>query len=260
MHLLRTLIYPVVLLVVVASSHAQKTDPKPLETPSPRYPAALADTGISGTAVVDIVVLPDGSVGDPKIKSADHEALGDAAVTAIKQWRFTPATVDGAPVERKVSVPFQFSAPVADVINARLKRKMFQKITDPVLTEKEFGKKLKASKPPKPNYPPAAKGARQNVEVRFVVAPDGTTLNPEIIGEARKEFLAPAIFAVAAATYQPPVKDGKKVYVATSTKLSFAPPQRPAGKRGGGGGGGGRGDAGGGGGGGFGGGGGGDPE
>lgn len=220
---------------IAPAARAAATDPKPLATVSPGYPAALAGSAQSGTATVDILVRADGSVADAKLRSADHPAFGEAALAAVTQWRFEPSTRDGVAVERQVVVPFQFAAPFADVVNARLKRKVFQKVAEPVLTQKEYGKRLKAKKPPQPGYPAAAKGARQEVEVRFVVAPDGTTLNPELIGEPRREFVAPAIIAIAAATYEPPVKDGKGVYVSTTTKLNFAPPQPARGKRGGGG-------------------------
>ena len=246
---------------IALAAHAAQTAPKVLETPSPGYPAVLADTGISGTATVDVVVKTDGTVGEAKLKSSDHEAFGEAALDAIKKWRFEPATLDGSPVEKRVTVPFKFAAPITQVLNAKLNRKVFQEIPERVLTTKEYGKKLKAIKPLKAAYPPAAKGKEANVQVKFVVAPDGTTINPEILGNPPKEFMLPTILTVAAAAYEPPVKEGKGVYVEITTKLAFEPPQRA--RRGGGaggGGGGGGGDGGGFGGGGFGGGGGGNPD
>jgi TonB family protein len=239
--------------------HAAKTDPSPVHTPSPAYPAALTDTGLGGTATIDLLVRADGSVADARVKSADHEAFGEAALAALKGWQFAPATLDGVPVERRVSVPVKFAAPVTQQLNARLKRKVFQEIPDRVLSPKEYGRKLKAKKPPRPVYPAAAKGAQASVQVKFVVAPDGSTLNPEILGKPPREFLLPAVLAVASAVYEPPVKDGKGVYVEMTTKLAFQPPQRAKRAGGGGGGGFGGGDFGGGGFGG-GGGGGGDPE
>jgi uncharacterized membrane protein YgcG len=159
-------------------------------------------------------------------------------------------------------VPFKFAAPVTQVLNVKLKRKVFQEIPEPVLTVKEFGKKLKPTKPLKPAYPAAAKGKEASVQVKFVIAPDGTTLNPEILGTPPKEFVLPTILAIAAAAYEPPVNEGKGVYVAMTTKVPFQSPQGARRKGKGGGGGGGGIDAGGGGfgGGGFGGGGGGNPD
>src|SRR5690606_34778267 len=113
----------------------------------PGYPAALTDTGRSGTATVDVVVRPDGSVGSASLKSADDDAFGEAALAAVAMWRFKPATVDGTPVEKRVTVPFKFVAPVTQQLNAKFQRRLFQEVTEPVLSQKEFGRKLKAKKP-----------------------------------------------------------------------------------------------------------------
>lgn len=219
-------------LSLAGALHAASTTPKPVETPSPGYPKALTDSGMSGDAAIDLVVKADGSVSGARVKSADHEAFGEAALAAVKQWRFEPARIDGAPVDRQVTVPFKFAAPVTQVLNAKLKRRVFQEVPERVLSQKEYGKRPKPTKPLRPPYPAALKGKQLKVDVQFVIAPDGSTLNPEVLGTPRKEVVLPAIFAVAAAAYEPPVKDGKGVYVAVKTKLTFAPP-RAAGKRGG---------------------------
>ena len=127
-------------LFAFASVHAAQTAPKPLETVSPGYPAALNDTGLGGAATIDLVVKADGTVADARVKSADHEAFGQAALMAVQKWKFEPATVDGAPVDKKVTVPFNFVAPIAHQMNAKLKRRVFQPLTEPVLSLKQYGK------------------------------------------------------------------------------------------------------------------------
>lgn len=231
--------------------------PKPIATPSPVYPEALADTGTSGQAVIEILVKTDGSPGETRVKSTDHEAFAKAAMDVVPQWRFEPGTQDGTPVEMRVAVPFHFVPPVPQQINALFKRKVYQVLPEPAITQKEFGKKPKPLKPIRPVYSKALASAKVEgkVTVRFVIAPDGTTLNPEPTGKPKKELVLPALAAISKATFAPPVKDGKAVYVETSHTLNFAPPEPRKKRGGGGGGGGGFGD---GGGGGFGGGGGGD--
>lgn len=238
---MRTSLWPTWRLALILAAllpllRAAATDPKPLATPSPGYPAALTDSGRSGSASIDIVVKADGTVGEASIKAADHEAFGEAALAVIRQWTFEPGTKDGVPVERRVTVPFRFTAPLTQQLNARLNRKVFQPILVHVYSQNEYGKRLRTTKPPRPRYPPDGKG-EEKVEVKYVVAPDGTTVNPEIVGSPRPEFILPAILAIAGTVYEPPVKDGKPVYVATSTRLTIAPPQpQPSKRRGGGGG------------------------
>jgi len=62
------------------------------------------------------------------------------------------------------------------------------------------------------------------VTVKFVIAPDGSTLNPEVVGAKHKEFEARRCTAVALMSYEPLLKDGKGVYVETTTALSFEHP------------------------------------
>lgn len=252
------------LLSLPLAAHAQKVAPKPVSMPSPGYPDALTDTGLSGQAEVDATIKADGSVADAQLAMATHRAFGRAALAAIATWRFEPGTQDGTPVDVKVTIPFVFTAPFEQQVNAMAKRKVFAALAEPALSLKDYGAKLKVKKNATPNYPRTVSGERsdEKVQVDFVVAADGTTLNPKIVGTPRKEFIAPAIQAIAFTTYEPPVKAGKAVYVETSTTLRFTDerPERGGGeegggrRRGGGGGGGFGGGGGGGGGGGFGGG------
>jgi len=79
--------------------------------PSPGYPETLTDSGLNGSAEVDVVVKADGSVATPELAMATHRAFGRAAMTAVVGWKFQPGTQDGAPVDRRVSIPFRFQAP-----------------------------------------------------------------------------------------------------------------------------------------------------
>jgi TonB family protein len=223
--------------VLLRGADTQLTPPKPVTTPSPGYPAELTDTGISGQAVLTFVVKADGSVADPAVKSADQPAFGTAAAAAVANWKFEPGVRDGTPVDLKVTQQFRFQAPFEQQVNARFGRKVFTKVEEPVLDQKAYGKKPKVKKNVTPAYPRslARSGVSEKVQVEFTVAPDGTTLNPKIVGDVKhKEFVMPAFEAVALTTYEPPVKDGKGVYVAANTTLRF---EEPVQERGGGGGG-----------------------
>lgn len=77
----------------------------------------------SGTALVGIVVEPDGTVGSAQILKSvadayknkeDHDAaltLDAKAIEAARQYRFEPTIVKGKPValELKIEISFQFS-------------------------------------------------------------------------------------------------------------------------------------------------------
>ncbi len=225
---------------------AQVVAPKAVTTPSPGYPEALTDTGLSGQAEVDITIKADGSVADPELGMATHRAFGKAAMAAVRLWKFEPGTRDGAPADLRVTVPFTFAAPLDQQVTALAKRKVFVKISDPVLSQKD-GPKLKPKKDFTSVYsrPIDGKDVDQTVQVDFIVAPDGTTLNPKIVGSPPKDFELGSLLTVARAAYNPPLKNGQGVYVEASVKLHFTSERSDrfgegmGGSRGGGGGGGG---------------------
>jgi len=71
----------------------------------PQYPEAAKTQGIQGTVVLDVQVRGDGQVGNVQVVSGDP-LLADAAVQAVKQWRYQPSAVDG-----ESRVTFRFTLP-----------------------------------------------------------------------------------------------------------------------------------------------------
>jgi TonB family protein len=62
--------------------------------------------------MLEAAVLPDGSVGQVKVLDCSRPKVGfeDAAVAAVKQWRFEPGTRDGQPVEFSLKFRLNFAA------------------------------------------------------------------------------------------------------------------------------------------------------
>jgi protein TonB len=65
----------------------------------PPYPPADVRAGNTGTAEIEVYVLPNGRVGDARIiKSTGYESLDRSALEeARRKWRLAPATRDGEP-------------------------------------------------------------------------------------------------------------------------------------------------------------------
>jgi TonB family protein len=86
------------------------TMPKLTREVKPQYTRAAMEARIQGNVEMSAVILDDGSVGEVKVtKSLDTEhGLDEAAVTAIKQWQFTPGQKDGQPVAVRVDVEMTF--------------------------------------------------------------------------------------------------------------------------------------------------------
>jgi TonB family protein len=65
---------------------------------APVYPSRARRNGVSGTVLLEIVIRPDGLIGDINVAFAPHADLIPAAVECVRKWRFNPARKDGAPV------------------------------------------------------------------------------------------------------------------------------------------------------------------
>jgi TonB family protein len=63
---------------------------------------------LSGEVLLEIVVRSDGSVGDVKLLQGLGSGLDERAMQAVRQWRFSPATKQGAPVDVLVEVAVEF--------------------------------------------------------------------------------------------------------------------------------------------------------
>ena len=75
----------------------------------PSYPSTPKRLGIQGTALLRVHVLADGRVGDVAVEqSAGHRDLDDAAVDAVRRWRFEPARRGEDPVAMWVRLPVEF--------------------------------------------------------------------------------------------------------------------------------------------------------
>ncbi|MSU70391.1 MAG: TonB family protein [Opitutaceae bacterium] len=85
--------------------------PRPFFGPAPEYPPHLLPTKARGEAVVAIHITSKGSVQDPMVRTATDPAFGEAAVAAIRQWRFLPLMKAGQAMETTVEMPFVFPVP-----------------------------------------------------------------------------------------------------------------------------------------------------
>jgi TonB family protein len=84
------------------------TKPTLVRRTTPTYPEAMVRERISGIVQLEVVIGPDGRIVHTRITATPHRDLGVAAVECVRQWRFTPATKDGAPVPVVATVDVAF--------------------------------------------------------------------------------------------------------------------------------------------------------
>lgn len=77
--------------------------------PKPRYPTIAKRRGWEGKVLLLVKVSAEGLSDSVKVKkSSGHEMLDDAAIEAVKKWRFIPAKRGNTPVASLIIVPIVF--------------------------------------------------------------------------------------------------------------------------------------------------------
>ena len=85
----------------------QLVAPKLAKSVAPLYPSAARAANVSGNVVITAQVDKFGNVGATKVISGPV-ALQLAAINAVKQWKYSPATLDGESVASEVTVTIKF--------------------------------------------------------------------------------------------------------------------------------------------------------
>lgn len=75
----------------------------------PRYPESARRQGVEGTAMLKMRITAQGHVEEAQVeRSAGHPDLDQAAVEAVRRWRFEPARRGGEAVAIWVVLPVEF--------------------------------------------------------------------------------------------------------------------------------------------------------
>jgi TonB family protein len=102
-------------------------EPAVLNQVQPKYPASMLSGGWEATVYVKAFIDADGTVAEvqnekiqilvtkaedktdvPAEQKTDGKAFEEAAFAAVKQWKFSPAQMQGKPVAVWVTIPFKF--------------------------------------------------------------------------------------------------------------------------------------------------------
>jgi len=74
----------------------------------PVYPPLARQTRVSGTVRLHAIISKDGSVQQLEVMSG-HPLLVQAALDAVRQWRYRPTLLNGEPVEVDTTIDVIFS-------------------------------------------------------------------------------------------------------------------------------------------------------
>ena len=82
--------------------------PRRIVNVAPVYPAIAQSARVEGTVEIEALIGEDGKVRNVKLLSG-RPLLTEAALTAVRQWVFSPTRLNGEPVAVIMTVTVVFS-------------------------------------------------------------------------------------------------------------------------------------------------------
>jgi protein TonB len=98
-------------LTVAGSGDRVRREAVVMSNTEPVYPAMAREANVDGTVHVLAFVDSTGTVQRTRVKRSDTELLNEAALDAVRQWRFQPVTHGGRVVSFWVEIPVRFRLP-----------------------------------------------------------------------------------------------------------------------------------------------------
>ncbi len=95
-----------------AAAQPVLSPPRVVEGSSPSIPQG-ASPSAEPTVFLHVTVEPDGTVSEAHADGAHDPVLEEAAIVAVRAWRFEPARRDGEAIRARARVAVQFSVPLA---------------------------------------------------------------------------------------------------------------------------------------------------
>ncbi|HEX2251845.1 MAG TPA: TonB family protein [Thermoanaerobaculia bacterium] len=83
--------------------------PEKISAPQPSYTEIARKARVQGVVIVQAVIDKEGRVTDVKVLKALPMGLDKAAVDAIRNWKFKPATLNGKPVDVYYNLTVNFT-------------------------------------------------------------------------------------------------------------------------------------------------------
>ncbi len=181
----------------------------------PEYPKLAKLAGIQGTVYLKLLIDEKGNVAKAKVEKGVKDMLDEAALTAVKAAKFSPAMVKDKPIEVWVVLPIAFKL---DADNSKKSKDL------------ESNKFVEAEVMPKivemakPYYPELAKkaGIEGKVFVKILVDKDGTPKEAVVIKSENEIFNQPAVEAAMKSKFTPAINKGEAITVWIVLPYKFA--------------------------------------
>lgn len=199
----------------------------------PGYPPSMTLQGItSGDVELVFGVDASGQLDDYLITSYSKPEFAREVAVALKQWRFEPMRVDGAPVWSRAQLSFSFEArgvvitrTVMDSVSMLVGNMLDSLDRVHVLSrQSELDRPLVVVSTVAPLYPAqlAESGQSGVVTAEFYVDETGRVRLPVIESDAHPWFCDAAVRALLQWKFAPPMKNGRPTVVRVQQQFVFS--------------------------------------
>lgn len=200
--------------------------PTPIYRVDPTHPDNLYKKGVEGEAIIIASVDLFGGIADPIVEMTTHEEFGLAAILALSEWTFEPATKNGVPIEVKVRIPFKFDISFEHKLNVELGRDVFRELDAAIIPSFELDEEpMPTFVPPLVDFYPEEfrnTGESAAISLEFVIDPKGNVVNPRIISISKTGFEHAALRAVSHMRYKAIKLSGEPVYVSLMMPIQLS--------------------------------------
>jgi protein TonB len=200
--------------------------PKLLDSVTPEYPVHLKEQRVVGSAQIICLIDENGSVKDAAVDHAALPEFGQAALAAVRQFKYQPAVKNGQRRAIKVAIPIEFS--LGDGILAELEARRTKEPLPPglpIIAAKEVDILPMLKKEIRPKTPEILKQSRQlgQTVMGFIVDERGVPRDVHAIVTTHAECAKEALAVITQWRFSPATKDGKAVRTAIELPLVFFP-------------------------------------
>ena len=199
--------------------------PVAVRQPYPRYPDEMRWSQLTGKVLVEFIVDHTGSVQAAFVKESNNPGFDDAALEAVRLWKFKPATTeDGTPVATKVDVPIIFQFEYGGGYD------VFAFLSQPAKTppQLQYDVAPKATSVVFPVYP--FELLRDDVggqaTVAFLINSHGQIVHTVAVKSSRPEFAAALAAALAADHFDPALRKGEVTATIARQEQDFSPSEK----------------------------------
>ena len=196
----------------------------PRSQKQPIYPRAMATSGIEGRVLIAFVVDKEGRVKDPVVDHSNNPAFDQPAIECVLEWRFEPATVDGEPVNTRMSVPIIFGfdrghgqeAYTVDSPSWKAKERMQEELVYDVYP------KIRGIVNPVFPYAPLRDDKKGRAAVLLAIDPTGNVVQTKVIEATLPEFGLALAAAAETFKFDPALKNGNRVRAVLKIEQEFS--------------------------------------